>query len=393
MKKTATVYDVAADAGVSIATVSRVFRRPDDVRASTRETVLASVRSLGYVPSASARGLAARRTGVLGLFFPDFDAVDDESFDNDNDNDSDAGADVETDAAAAPRRLVEIVRDMPDTGGAQRADLYFDEVLRGSEVQAWRDGFTLMIGVGRGSNPVDIVTDIAGRVDGLALLAGSVPDSLLDHVSRRIPIVLIAGARRDDDFDHVTVANAEGMRALTRHVVDDLGVRDPVFVSGPAATADDVERYEGFRLALSESGIDPDALSVLHGDFTRAGGRLVATRLLAARADAGLSKAGSGLPRALMCSNDQTALGIMEVLTAHGIRIPDDTIVTGFDGIVESRISTPRLTTVQQPMIALGRAAVSVMGRRLAEPDHAPMARRLPVTLLLRESSEGSPRG
>lgn len=77
MQKTATVYDDAAHAGVSIVKVSRVFRRPADVRAPTRENVLASVRALGYVPSAIARGLAARRTGVLGLYFPDFDAVED----------------------------------------------------------------------------------------------------------------------------------------------------------------------------------------------------------------------------------------------------------------------------------------------------------------------------
>ncbi|GAA4664696.1 LacI family DNA-binding transcriptional regulator [Frondihabitans cladoniiphilus] len=369
MKKTPTVYDVAADAGVSIATVSRVFRRPDDVRASTRETVLASVRALGYVPSASARGLAARRTGVLGLFFPDFDVVDE--------------GDAPSDDLSGSASRVEVVRDIPDTGGAQRADLYFDEVLRGSELQAWHDGFTLMIGVGRGSNPVEVVTDIAGRVDGLALLAGSVPDSLLEHVSRRIPIVLIAGARRDDDFDHVMVANADGMHALTRHVVDDLGVRDPVFVAGPSATADDVERHEGFRRALAESGIDAEALPVLHGDFTRAGGRRVAADLLE-------TLAGAAPPRAIMCSNDQTALGLMEVLIAAGVRIPLDTIVTGFDGIAESRMSSPRLTTVQQPMIALGRAAVATMRSRLEDPEQPPMARRLPVKLLLRESSEGS---
>ena len=76
MAKNPTVYDVAELAGVSIATVSRVLRRPDDVRASTREVVMDAVRELGYVPSGNARGLAARKTGVLGLFLPGFDAVE-----------------------------------------------------------------------------------------------------------------------------------------------------------------------------------------------------------------------------------------------------------------------------------------------------------------------------
>jgi LacI family transcriptional regulator len=363
MNKTATVYDVAAHAGVSIATVSRVFRRPDDVRADTRERVLASVRALGYVPSASARGLAARRTGVLGLYFPDFDAVDG------------AGDDDFTSSAA-----VDVVVDIPDSGAVRRPNLYFDEVLSGSEQQAWRDGFTLMVGVGRGSNPAEMVGDIAGRVDGLALLAGSVSDDVLEHVSRRIPIVMIAGPRRNDSYDHVAVANAEGMHALTRHVIDDLGVRDPVYLSGAQDIPDDRERYEGFRAALTESDIDPDALPVFHGDFSRQRGREIAAEILAA----------GPAPRALMCSNDQAALGAMEVLAARGIRVPEDTIVTGFDGIEAGRMSTPRLTTVQQPMARLGRAAMWVMRTRLEDRTQPPIALRLPVKLLLRESSEGS---
>ena len=395
MRKTATVYDVAAHAGVSIATVSRVFRRPADVRASTRENVLASVRALGYVPNASARGLAARRTGVLGLYFPDFDAVEDadddpiaDVGDADDDPITDVGGaddDPIADATGARehatsgrRAAVQVVVDMPDSGEVRRPNLYFDEVLRGSELQAWRDGFTLMVGVGRGANAAEIVADIAGRVDGLALLAGSVPDDVLEHVSRRIPIVLIAGARRDDDYDHVTVANAEGMHALTRHVIDNLGVRDAVYVSGPQNTPDDRERYEGYRAALAESGIRAESLPVYQGDFSRARGREIAAEILAA----------GHPPRALICSNDQMALGIMEVIQARGIRVPEDTIVTGFDGIEDGRMSTPRLTTVQQPMVKLGRAAMRVMRSRLDEPSQPPIAVRLPVKLLLRESSE-----
>ncbi|MBC7403555.1 MAG: LacI family DNA-binding transcriptional regulator [Microbacteriaceae bacterium] len=409
MQKTATVYDVAAHAGVSIATVSRVFRRPADVRASTRERVLGSVRALGYVPSASARGLAARRTGVLGLYFPDFDEVEDVDDDPIADvgdahdgNISDATgahdgpvadasgthdgpvadtADARNHFGPGRSAAVEVVIDMPDSGEGRRPNLYFDEVLRGSELQAWRDGFTLMVGVGRGANAVEIVADIAGRVDGLALLAGSVPDDVLEHVSRRIPIVLIAGARRDDDYDHVTVANTEGMHALTRHVIDDLGVRDAVYVSGPQNTPDDRERYEGYRRALAESGIHAESLPVYQGDFSRARGREIAAEILAA----------GHPPRALICSNDQMALGIMDVLQARGIRVPEDAIVTGFDGIEDGRMSSPRLTTVQQPMVRLGRAAMRVMRSRLDDPSQPPIAVRLPVKLLLRESSEGTP--
>ena len=128
MQKTATVYDVAAHAGVSIATVSRVFRRPADVRASTRERVLASVRALGYLPSASARGLAARRTGVLGLYFPDFDAVEDADDDPiagaaDARNPIAGAADARDDTSADRPAAVEVVVDIPDSGAVRRPNL------------------------------------------------------------------------------------------------------------------------------------------------------------------------------------------------------------------------------------------------------------------------------
>ena len=182
------------------------------------------MRALGYVPSASARGLAARRTGVLGLYFPDFDAVEDA----DGDPTVTATGDPTVELADGRSAAVDVVVDSPDSGSVRWPNLHFDEVLSGSELQAWRDGFTLMVGVCRGANAGEIVADIAGRVDGLTLLEGSVPDDVLEHVSRRIPVVLIAGERRDDNYDYVTVANAEGMHSLTKHVIVGLGVRDAV---------------------------------------------------------------------------------------------------------------------------------------------------------------------
>jgi LacI family transcriptional regulator len=360
-----TVYDVAAHAGVSIATVSRVLRRPADVRASTRDQVMASVRELGYVPSASARGLAARKTGVLGLYFPDFDAMevlDDAEFER-------------------PVRVKILVDDGSDDD--RHSNLYFDEVLRGSELEAWRRGFVLMAGVGRDSEfepNVAMVEEIAGRVDGLAVLAQSVPDSVLAHVSRRIPVVIIAGPRRGDVFDHVSVSNTEGMRALTEHLIDDHGVREPVYLAGPFDSPDDAERYDGFAQAMEGRGIDPKGLTLRHAGFSRQQARAVAEELCAS----------GTLPRAVVCANDQMALGVLDVFGRRGVSVPADVIVTGFDGIDEAGQSHPRLTTVHQPMVDLGRAAVRAMALRLEDPEQPPISMRLPVQVLLRESCEGA---
>lgn len=258
MTRVPTVYDVATHAGVSIATVSRVFRQPDTVKEATRERVLASVDALGYVPSGAARGLAARRTGVIGLFFPGLDAMD-----------ADAGRRLdEGDDGAAT-----IVRDVGGSVDTRGGDLYFDEVLRGSEVEAWRSGFVLMVGVGRGATAHETFVDMAGRVDGIIVLAGSVPEDEIGRLARRLPVVVMAGRRHGDEVDHVSVSNAEGMRALVGHLIDDLGVHELAYVAGSIGSPDDDERWQGFREALTERGLPAPDAPDHRGEFTREGGR------------------------------------------------------------------------------------------------------------------------
>jgi len=365
MGRNPTVYDVATHAGVSIATVSRVFSRPETVKEATRERVQASVDALGYVPSGAARGLAARKTGVLGLFFPGLDAMDDIS-------------DVPLDAPDDAASRTTIIRDVGGAADTRQLNLYFDEVLRGSELEAWRNGFVLLVGVGRGATSTETVREMAGRVDGLVVLAGSASDEELSQLARRIPVVVMAGARSGDELDHVSVSNDEGMRALAGHLVDDLGVRDLVYVAGSLDSPDDAERWAGFRAALAERGLPVPDAPEHRGDFTRDGGRRVGRELLA----------GGVLPRAVVCANDQMALGVIDAARIGGVDVPGDLIVTGFDGIDAGRLSTPRLTTVKQPMELLGRAAVQLLVRRLADPDRPAGSVRLPVEVYLRESSE-----
>lgn len=361
MSKAATVYDVADRAGVSIATVSRVLRSPDAVRPATRERVLAAVTELGYVPSGSARGLAERRTGVLGLYFPGFDAAEDAPH-----------LDVFSGEEAPPFTVVH--GDADD--GDHATMLFLDEVLRGAELEAWKQGFVLMVGVGRDDPDRSTVRDMAGRVDGLMVLASSVPDDVLAGLARRIPVVVLSGPPRGDHYDHVTVGNAAAMAELTRHVLSQGGAGSIAFLSGPADSPDGAQRWEGFAAAATDAGIPVDAVRVVRGDFTRASGRRAAEELLL-----------SGTPSALIAANDQMALGALDAFRSAGVRVPDDVLVTGFDGIEAAVLSQPPLTTIRQPMIELGRAAVQVLARRLERPDADPIVATLPVRILLRESS------
>ncbi|MEV8172058.1 LacI family DNA-binding transcriptional regulator [Microbacterium sp. NPDC077486] len=360
MSKAATVYDVAERAGVSIATVSRVLRSPEAVRPVTRERVLDAVAALGYVPSGSARGLAERRTGVLGLYFPQFDAAEDAP-----------PLDVLSAAARPPFTVVSDDQDPPHS-----SMLFLDEVLRGAELEAWKQGFVLMVGVGRDDPDRSTVRDMAGRVDGLMVLARSVPDEVLARLGRRIPVVVLSGPPRGDAYDHVTVSNAEAMGELTRHVLSQVGEGEIAFLAGPADSPDAEQRWEGVSTALAAGGRDPAAVRVLRGDFTRASGRR-----------AGQELTRDGVPAALIAANDQMALGAMDVFRAAGVQVPDDVLVTGFDGIEAATLVSPPLTTIRQPMIELGRAAVQVLARRLEQPDAPPLTTRLPLQILLRESS------
>ena len=353
-----TVYDVASEAGVSIATVSRVLRTPDAVREGTRDRVRAAIRELGYVPSGNARALAGRRTGVIGLLLPGHDAIDAEDV-----------PDVHADGG------VVVLDDRHGGGEPVATNLYFDEVLRGAEVESWRRGFALMVAAGRGPSREFLVNDVAGRVDGLAVLASTVPEDLLRHVARRIPVVVLADDDLAPGFDTVSVDNLAGMRTLASHVVGRLGIRDLVYLAGPMDSPDDHARAAGLRAALESAGVDPGTVPVVHGDFGRTRGRELTERLLRER-----------VPRAIMCSNDQTALGVIDAVRARGLRVPEDVVVTGFDGIDATRFSEPPLTTVRQPMSGVGTAAVRAIVDRLADPTGPTRVTRLPVEVLLRES-------
>ncbi len=335
-----TVYDVADRANVSIATVSRVFRRPDAVREATRERVMAAARELGYVPSGSARGLASRSTGVLGLCFPDYD---------------DTAGDVED----------------------GEMTLYSDEVIRGMERASRRHGYALLIAASLAGGAESLVAKVAGRVDGFAVLARTVPTPELELVSRRLPVVMLAGPREIDHLDHVEVANADGLLQLTRHLIADHGRTRLAFVGGWSDSPDAQARFRGFQQALREAGLPAPAEPRERGNLTREDGHLVVPRLLA----------GPGpRPEALVFANDQMALGALQALEERGLRVPQDILVTGFDGIPLSRSSRPPLTTVRQPAGRLGETAVDLLVQRLAEPGRPPQSVMLPVTLTRRAS-------
>ena len=230
------VYEVARLAGVSTATVSRVLAGYERVLPRTRDKVLTAVTELGYVPSGAARDLAARRTGVLGLCFPDLDSEDGD------------------------------------------AAYWYDEVIRGMERAARRSGYAVLIAASHHRDDSGLVLSIAGRCDGLVVLARTAPLAMIEHVATRIPVVLLATeegeSRPDRAIDYLAVANETGAYQVTAHLADGHGYNGICFIAGPPDSPDSARRLDGFRRATAGLPETP----VYHGDFTTAGGRRVAER-------------------------------------------------------------------------------------------------------------------
>jgi len=350
VKHRPTVYDVAERAGVSIATVSFAFRQPERVRDSTRAAVEAAARELGYVPSANARGLARGKTGTLGMF--SFDLILDDPY--------------------HPHRAVEV----PEMGvdfNPRLFPLYIDEVQRGFENECHRSKRVLLLGSGPGSS--DNLTDIAGRVDGLAILPTNTPLEDYEYISQRIPIVAF-GMPDDAQFmHHIRIDNQAGMRAIVEHLYQVHNITEMAII-GHDETYDFQQRIIGFNETLRELGLTVPAEPL---DATRIDETHPLRRLRAA------IRSGT-LPQALVCASDQDALTVLDLLAESGVSVPQDVAVTGFDGIMAGLLSKPPLTTVLQPMSAMGRLAVQILNRQIKEPSAEPEIHVLPVQLVVRES-------
>lgn len=342
-----TVYDVAERAGVSIATVSFTFRQPSRVKESTREAVEAAARELGYIPSASARGLAGGRTGALGLLTRAFRPAG-----SDPDNvDRSVLADQDADCRLFP--------------------LYFDEVERGVAEECWRRGYAVMVAGANGGNSEAVLTDIAGRVDGLAVLSDSVSDDQIERIAERLPVVMLSESRPGAGIPQVNADNAGGVRALVEHLVGEHGFRELAFV-GALLDADRRERFETFRVMLRELRLTAPEEPIAGTDDHQVMIRDLMTV--------------EGLPDAFVCETDEVALALMDTLREMGIDVPGQVAVTGFDGIVAGRLSSPQLTTVRQPMQAMGAEAVRILIDHIERSDQPARSRRFPVQLLVRRS-------
>jgi LacI family transcriptional regulator len=340
-----TIYDVARVAGVSIASVSRVLNDRRNPREETKERVLQAVAELGFIPDGAARALSGRLKEVVGVVI----------------------------------RRVRWVEAIDGAFAEEDESLIFTDVInRGIEFAAQRQGFNLLL------SSVDVDDhDVSGRLlalarksDGLVLHDRVLEPDKLEQLSRRVPVVTLANVATPTTTN-VHSDNSSGMRELARHLLANHGYRTIAYVAGLADSPDSLARGETIAAEVKAAGATLLTGPQWQGNYYASGGARVIDRLIST---------GTALPRAIACANDQTALGVMYALGLHGIDVPGDVAVTGFDDILMARHLRPQLTTVRQPIQDIGATAFDALHTMISTGTAPQRDIVLPTQLIVRES-------
>ncbi|WP_337053624.1 LacI family DNA-binding transcriptional regulator [Pseudoxanthomonas sp. USHLN014] len=326
---TITIRDVAREAQVSVATVSRALNGHDNVAEEVRKLVLETARRLRYQPHAAARSLSSRSTQTIGVVLPDLYGE------------------------------------------------FFSELIRGIDGVAREHRRHLLVSSYHGAQDAQgaALRAMRGRVDGLLVLSpyADQPGFLTDNLPDGLPVVLINTHLPHGDYPVLNIDNHGGAVAMMRHLVAS-GRRRIAFIAGPACNFDAAERLRGYRDALAEL-LPGVAEQVLPGRFDEASGMEAGTALLAA----------GTRPDAVFAANDTMALGCLFAFNQAGVRVPQDIVLAGFDDVPVARFVHPPLTTMRISIAELGANALrrllqDIQAKApLALPDPAPLVPELVV--------------
>jgi LacI family transcriptional regulator len=310
----ATIYEVSKLAGVSLATVSRVMNNSGRVTEKTRQKVLAAMEELGYRPNSIAQSLASNRSNSVGILVPELHGP------------------------------------------------FFGTMLSGIEAELRNAEKHVIITVGHSDDAKErdgIEFLLTRRCDALILHVDAVSDDYLVNLNEgSVPVVLINRSIPAMAGRCINLDNEYGGYLAARALLE-LGHGSIAYISGPRWKTDSNERLAGHKRALGEFGVAFDEELLFEGDFQEGGGTRGMTWLLE-----------TGIPfTAVVCGNDNMAAGAVDVARDSGLRIPDDLSVVGFDNIVFARYIYPKLSTIDYPIIDIGRMAAKLVLRDVYELD------------------------
>lgn len=306
-----TIYEVADKAGVSRQTVSRVINNRPDVADETRKRVLRIIEELDYRPNAVARSLSMKRTNNFGLVTAGLEFI--------GPSVTMSGIAKETEQLgyglylkALPRFNTDIIQNIIDWFLARQVD-----------------------GI------IWAVPEIGNNRDWI--------NNSIDNI--RLPIIFLTAEKRKN-ISTVTIDNYYGAKQATSHLIES-GRKNIGHISGPMDWWESKQRYNGWRDALKENGINPKENMVAEGNWSSKSGKKAFAQLL------------DSFPEmdALFVANDQMALSVLQTACELKINIPDQLSVSGFDGIPESEFFSPSLTTITQNLVELGSVAVQQLAQ------------------------------
>ncbi|MGD8171893.1 substrate-binding domain-containing protein [Vibrio sp. TRT 21S02] len=329
----ATMKDIAKLAGVSTSTVSHVINKTRFVSEEISERVNNAAKELNYfAPSAIARSLKVNRTQTIGMLV------------------------------------------------TTSTNPFFGEVVKGVERSCYQKGYNLILCNTEGDNErmkASINTLLQKRVDGLILMCSSLEGERLDVFEKytSLPVVVMDWGPMLFTSDKIQDNSLRGGYLATKHLIE-AGHRDIGCIAGPLIKHQAQMRYEGYKRAMNEAGLEFASRWIVEADFECEGGYEAFNKM---------HQAGP-LPSAIFVCNDMMAMGVINAANEKGIKIPDELSLIGYDDIHIAKFMTPSLTTIHQPKYRLGQAAVETLLNKLNKVTSEPQIVQLEPTLVKRKS-------
>ncbi|MBP3949792.1 catabolite control protein A [Bacillus suaedae] len=329
-----TIYDVAREAGVSMATVSRVVNGNPNVKPTTRKKVLEAIERLGYRPNAVARGLASKKTTTVGVIIPDI------------------------------------------------SNIFFAELARGIEDIATMYKYNMILCNSDQNKEKEIHlinTLLEKQVDGIVFMGGQITEDHVTEFKRSpVPVVLAATFDKENEIPSVNIDYKQAAYDAISHFIEK-GHKQIGMVSG---TLDDpingYQKFSGYRQAIEDAGLTFDENLVAIGDYTYDSGIEAMNTLLEAKIK----------PTAVFAATDEMALGVIHATQDQGLSVPDDIEVLGFDNTRLSTMVRPTLTTVVQPIYDIGAVSMRLLTKYMNKEEVSDHIVVLPHRIEMRQSTK-----
>lgn len=333
MKLSITIYDVAREANVSMATVSRVVNGNPNVKPTTRKKVQATIDRLGYRPNAVARGLASKKTTTVGAIIPDISST----------------------------FYSELTRGIEDI-----ATMYKYNIILSNSDQNKNKEFHL------------INTMLEKQVDGIIFMGGKVTEEhIKEFQTSHVPVVLAATQDENNILPSVNIDYEVAAFEATQQLINK-GNNQPAIITGESHIQSNNLKYDGYFRALSEAGIEYDENLMFKNDANYNGGILAVEKLLTL----------SERPTSVFVTTDEMAVGVIHGIQDAGLRVPEDIEVIGFNNTRISMMVRPTLTTVVQPMYDIGAVSMRLLTKFMNKEEVDEQTVVLPHRISERDSTK-----